>query len=190
MSSSRPNKEIRAVYTDETIRVYQAYNRTIAEEAVKNGTFGPHFKMGRMTWIKPSFLWMMYRCGWAQKEDQEHVLAIDIKRTGFDSAVRNAVVSTYSEDMGISQEEWKRNIRSSDVRVQWDPEKDVNGNDLPYRSIQLGLRGKAVDDYVHDWIVSITDITEYVSELNALHILNKDIREMLPKEDVYKIEGI
>lgn len=190
MSSIRPNKEIRAVYTDETIRVYQAYNRTIAEEAVKNGTFGPHFKMERMTWIKPSFLWMMYRCGWAQKEDQEHVLAIDIKRTGFDSAVRNAVVSTYSEDMGISQEEWKRNIRSSDIRIQWDPEKDVNGNDLPYRSIQLGLRGKAVDDYVHDWIVSITDITEYVSELNALRILNKDIREMLPKEDVYKIEGI
>ena len=92
--------------------------------------------------------------------------------------------------MGISQEDWKRNIRSSDIRIQWDPEKDINGNDLPYRSIQLGLRGKAVDDYVHDWIVSITDITEYVSELNALRILNKDIREMLPKEDVYKIEGI
>ena len=36
MSSIRPNKEIRAVYTDETIRVYQAYNRNIAEEAVKN----------------------------------------------------------------------------------------------------------------------------------------------------------
>ena len=55
--------EIRALYNDETIRVYQAYNKTIAEEAVKNGTFGSHFSLNRITWIKPSFLWMMYRCG-------------------------------------------------------------------------------------------------------------------------------
>ena len=87
---------IRAVYTNDTIRVYQAYNKVIAEEAVKKGTFGPHFSMTRMTWIKPSFLWMMYRCGWAEKEDQEHVLAIDITREGFDKAVRDAVISTYS----------------------------------------------------------------------------------------------
>lgn len=57
-------KEIRAVYDDNTIRVYQAYCREIAEEAVMLGTFGKRFKMERMTWIKPSFLWMMYRCGW------------------------------------------------------------------------------------------------------------------------------
>ena len=47
---------IRAVYTQETIRVYQAYNREIAREAVELGTFGSHFSMNRMTWIKPSFL--------------------------------------------------------------------------------------------------------------------------------------
>ena len=59
--------EIRAVYGAETIRVYQAYHGGIAEEAVRPGTFGPHFSMNRMTWIKPSFLWMMYRCGWAER---------------------------------------------------------------------------------------------------------------------------
>ena len=62
------DKEIRAVYTENTIRVYQAYNEVIAKEAVKIGTFGPGFKLDRMTWIKPSFLWMMYRCGWGQKK--------------------------------------------------------------------------------------------------------------------------
>lgn len=91
------NKEIRASYTDETIRVYQAYNRIIANEAVERGTFGSSFKMDRMTWIKPSFLWMMYRCGWATKENQECVLAIDIKREAFDYLVNNAVMSTYQE---------------------------------------------------------------------------------------------
>jgi hypothetical protein len=37
-----------------------------------------------MTWIKPSFLWMMYRCGWATKPGQERVLAIQITREGFE----------------------------------------------------------------------------------------------------------
>ena len=181
------NKEIRAVYTDETIRVYQAYNKTIAEEAVKNGTFGAHFSMTRMTWIKPSFLWMMYRCGWAQKENQEHVLAIDIKRTGFDKAVNSAVISTFSDDLGITKEEWQKQVKKSDVRVQWDPEKDIDGNNLPYRSLQLGLRGNAVNEYVHDWIVKVTDITDYVNELNVLRNNNVDITDRLPKETVYII---
>lgn len=185
-----PMREIRAVYTDETIRVYQAYNRTIAEEAVKNGTFGMHFSMNRMTWIKPSFLWMMYRCGWAQKENQEHVLAIDIKRSGFDRAVESAVISTFSEDLGISKDEWQKQVKESDVRVQWDPEKDIYGNDLPYRSIQLGLRGNAVKEYVNDWIVNVSDITDYVHELDALRNNNEDINERLPKEEVYIISSI
>ena len=56
-------KAVRAVYDDDVIRVYQAYCPVIAEEAVRLGTFGRHFKLKRMTWIKPSFvddvpLWM------------------------------------------------------------------------------------------------------------------------------------
>ena len=46
-------KEIRAVFDNNTIRVYQAYNEIIAKEAVKNGTFGKSFKLDRMTWLKP-----------------------------------------------------------------------------------------------------------------------------------------
>ena len=47
--------------------MYQAYNNTIANEAIENGKFGLNFKRDRMTWIKPSFLWMMYRSGWGLK---------------------------------------------------------------------------------------------------------------------------
>ena len=183
-------KEIRAVYTDTTIRVYQAYNQYIAEEAVCLGTFGSHFSMNRMTWIKPSFLWMMYRCGWAEKENQEHVLAIDIDRAGFDKAVKNAVKSTYSDSTGLSKEEWQKMVKESDVRVQWDPEKDVNGNNLSYRSIQLGLRGDAVYQYVHEWIKNIADITDYVKELNLLRQQGIDITDKLPNEDIYYVDII
>lgn len=59
------NREIRAIYNAETIRVYQAYNNIIADEAIMLNKFGNSFSMNRMTWIKPSFLWMMYRSGWA-----------------------------------------------------------------------------------------------------------------------------
>ena len=173
------------MYDEETIRVYQAYDQIIAEEAVRLGTFGSHFSMSRMTWIKPSFLWMMYRCGWAKKEKQEHVLAIDIKRSGFDEAVRNAVISSYQADSGIAKAEWQALVKASDVRVQWDPEKDVDGNDLPYRSIQIGLRGQAVYDYVNKWIVRITDITDRVKELDALRKSGADITDRLPQERIY-----
>ena len=179
------NKEIRAVYTEDTIRVYQAYNKYIASEAVQNGTFGEKFKIDRMTWIKPSFLWMMYRCGWGTKENQEHILAIDMKREAFDFVVQNAVVSKYSDDMDISYAEWQEQIKKSDIRCQWDPERDLDGQPLGYRSIQLGLRGEAVRKYVNVWIVNITDITDYVKDLKERKSRGINISSLLPKEEVY-----
>lgn len=183
------SKEIRAIYNDETIRVYQAYNKNIAAEAVEKGTFGKHFKLERMTWVKPSFLWMMYRCGWGTKENQEHILAIDIKREAFDFIVQNAVLSTYKSSMGISFSEWQELIRSSDIRCQWDPERDIWGRPLEYRSIQLGLRGDAVKKYVNEWIVSIADITDYVRSLDEKRQQGEDITHLLPEEKIYVISG-
>ncbi|MDE7242593.1 MAG: DUF4291 domain-containing protein [Oscillospiraceae bacterium] len=180
-------QEIRAVYNEHTIRVYQAFRGEIAQEAVQSGTFGPHFKMDRMTWIKPSFLWMMYRCGWAEKEGQEHVLGIDVRRSAFDKMVREAVESAYRPDSGITREEWQRQIKTSQLRCQWDPERDIYGNPLPYRSLQLGLRGEAVYHYVHSWIMGITDLTEYVRDLNGKRRQGMDILPLLPQERTYII---
>ena len=59
------SKEIRAVYDDETIRVYQAYNNEIADGALKFQYFVEPWSPSRMTWIKPSFIWMGYRSGWS-----------------------------------------------------------------------------------------------------------------------------
>ena len=43
-----------------------------------------------MSWIKTNFLWMMYRCGWASKKNQERVLAVRITREGFETILKNA----------------------------------------------------------------------------------------------------
>ena len=54
-------KEVFAQYNRQCIRVYQAYNSVIAKEAVALQTFGENFNINRMTWIKPSFLWLIDR---------------------------------------------------------------------------------------------------------------------------------
>lgn len=179
--------EIRAVYTQESIRVYQAYSHEIADEALRLGTFGNKFSMDRMTWIKPSFLWMMYRCGWGTKDNQERILAIDIKRSAFDYIVQNAVISSYKEELGMSHSQWKEQVHNSDIRCQWDPERDIFGNPLEYRSIQLGLRGQAVHSYVNDWILKIEDITGYVKELYEKRNAGVDITDLLPQEKIYSL---
>ncbi|MGW5878176.1 DUF4291 family protein [Nocardiopsis terrae] len=61
---SIPPFQIRARYTDTTVTVYQAYTPAIGVPAARDGRFPPSWKRERMTWVKPSYLWMMYRCGW------------------------------------------------------------------------------------------------------------------------------
>ena len=181
---------IRAAYDNDTITVYQAYHKVIAASAVEHQTFqSPPFKKDRMTWIKPSFLWMMYRSGWATKENQEHVLAIRIKREGFEWALDNACLSHYDSRKHASHEDWKEKLQASPVRIQWDPEKDILLQPLPYRSIQIGLSGIAVEKYTTDWIVQIEDITVHSKNIHQL-VNSKKIeqaKELLPKEDIYPL---
>ena len=178
-------RNIYAVFDDKTIRVYQAYNNEIADEALKLGKFGSKFSLNRMTWIKPSFLWMMYRSGWATKQGQERILAIDLKREGFDEIVKNAVLSSFREVSDLSKEEWKEKLENSEVRCQWDPDRDIYGNPIGRRAIQLGIKGKTVKKYINDWIVNITDITDKVIEMRN-SIQNGTFSEvMLPKEKKY-----
>ncbi|WP_436760727.1 DUF4291 family protein [Streptosporangium sp. V21-05] len=74
-----PKHGIRAVHSASTITVYQAYAPEIGLPAAHHGRFPAAWKRDRMTWIKPSFLWMTYRCGWGTEEGQETVLAIEIR---------------------------------------------------------------------------------------------------------------
>ena len=182
-------KKINALYNDSTIRVYQAYNSRIADEAIKLGTFGKSFKRERMTWIKPSFLWMMYRSGWAEKENQERILAIDITRDGFEEILKNAILSTYNKNMSISYDEWKMKITNSEVRCQFDPDRDIYGNPQQVRAIQLGLRGKMVNSYVDKWIVRITDITDEVKYLKKLRDEKNLTVDKLPIEKEYPVSS-
>ncbi|MEX2984908.1 DUF4291 domain-containing protein [Streptomyces sp. C36] len=179
--------QIRASYTDSTVTVYQAYAPAIGLPAARDGRFPGSWKRDRMTWIKPSFLWMMYRCGWAAKEGQETVLAVEISREGFEWALRNACLSHYERGLHPDAAEWKRRLRQAPTRVQWDPERDLRLQALPYRSLQLGLAGEAARRYADEWTVSITDVTPLAAEIRR-HVHEgalDDAARLLPDERPY-----
>ncbi|WP_431951917.1 DUF4291 domain-containing protein [Actinacidiphila sp. bgisy167] len=167
-SSETPYRMIRAVHTDDTVTVYQAYRPEIGDHAVRHGRFPESWSRSRMTWIKPSFLWMMYRSGWGRKEGQERVLALEITRDGFDSALREACLSHFDRSVYPDRETWAERVRTAQVRVQWDPERDLSLRALPYRSLQLGLTGGATRDYADHWIVRIRDVTALAHRVHEL----------------------
>ncbi|WP_406727024.1 DUF4291 family protein [Streptomyces sp. GD-15H] len=73
-----------------------ARNRTLFETAwtVRTECTGPERTVQQgLKWIKPSFLWMMYRCGWHEGRAGDRSccrLAAEIARDDFEGAMRNA----------------------------------------------------------------------------------------------------
>lgn len=123
--------EIRADYDRETLVIYQAYSPAIADAALNVQRFVPPFSFHRMTWIKPSFLWLMHRSNWGQKSGQERILAIRIKRAGWEKALSLAVLTSFKRSVFRSSEEWREQFHKARVHVQWDPERSLRGAALP-----------------------------------------------------------
>jgi len=157
-------QHIMANFDDKHVVVYQAYRPEIGNYAATNQYFGGAFRYTRMSWIKPNFLWMMYRSGWAEKEGQEVILSITLKRAFFDEILSLAVPSSFGASTYASHTEWKSAVNQSDVRLQWDPDHSPNGAPLERRAIQLGLRGEILERYGKEEPVDITDITSFVVE--------------------------
>jgi hypothetical protein len=160
-------RHILAHYDADSIMVYQAYRPSIGHYAIKHGAFGGEFSYARMSWIKPNFLWMMYRSGWGTKEGQETTLGLRLRLEFFDSILAQAVASRY-QSAHASREEWKASLASSNVRLQWDPDHHPFGNALARRAIQLGLRGPVLEEFGKRELIEIIDMTEYVSEQRGL----------------------
>ncbi|MFJ4688448.1 DUF4291 domain-containing protein [Streptomyces sp. NPDC088789] len=191
LPAPEPRFGIRARHTDTTLTVYQAYHPAIGVPAARTGRFPATWKRDRMTWIKPSFLWMMYRCGWGTKADQGTVLAVEISREGFLWALRNACLSHHVPELHGDQAAWKARLREVSARVQWDPERDLHLRPLAHRSLQLGLAGEATRRYADEWIVGIEEVTSLAAEVRALVRAGEIERakELLPDERAYPVPG-
>jgi hypothetical protein len=135
--------------------------------------------------IKTNFLWMMYRSKWATKYNQQHILAIWLRRSAFDSYLAQAVHSSHN---GLSKKDSKTKTHRGTIRLQWDPDhypdgQPVNGR----RAIQLGLR--KIESFLDGRdIIRIVDITSFVQTQynNAVLPKNKLDQLRVPIERVYE----
>lgn len=149
----------------DNIFVYQAFNDKIADYAIENQKFGgQEYSFDRMTWIKPNFLWMMYRSDWANKDsNQSRILAIEMTFEGFQELLAEGILTSYNETYG-DESAWKEKLNTSNVRIQWDPDHNIKGDKLKRRAVQIGIKNEALKKFNSKFIKSIQDITAFVKE--------------------------
>lgn len=181
--------EVRADYDAAGIVVYQAYGEQIAAPALKTQTFRAPFSFNRMTWIKPSFLWLMERSNWAQKPGQECILALRITRTGWEQALREGVLTSPEKRVYPDGQTWQRLFEQAKVHIQWDPERSLRGQKLDYSSIQVGISRFLIEEFVTDWILEIKDYTPLVKKIHGLCRMGKydNAKRLLPPEKRYEV---
>ncbi|MFJ4503116.1 DUF4291 domain-containing protein [Streptomyces sp. NPDC088864] len=173
-----PQYQIRADYDARTIVVYQAFSSAIADAALRAGRFVTPFSFQRMTWIKPSFLWLMHRSNWARKSGQERILAVRMTREGWEQALSQAVHTTANPTA----------VAQAAVHLQWDPERSLRGAALNHYSIQVGIGRHLIRTFAEEWVVGLTDLTPQVHKAAALVRNGRaaQAQRLLPAERVYQ----
>jgi hypothetical protein len=181
-------RHILAYFDETSVVVYQAYRPAIGRFAVENQQFGGEFSFNRMSWIKPNFLWMMYRSGWGTKLGQEVTLAVHLRRDAFEEILGIAVHSTYLPEVYGSPELWKSRLAESPVRLQWDPHHDPRGAKQERRAIQLGMAGDVLRRYAKEWILKIEDISGFVSQQHLRAQTDGFSSLVTPRECIYPVK--
>jgi hypothetical protein len=161
-------KFIIAQFDKDSIIVYQGFKDSIATHALKNKRFGGNdYDFTRSTCLKPSFLWMMYYSGWAKNTDQENILAIRIKRTGFEQLI------------GLTA------VKNKNAVLEWEAYHDLQGNKTDRKAAKFTISGDMMKRYNEEWILDIADITPFVKEQQALILAGKLKDVQVPSERAY-----
>jgi hypothetical protein len=158
-------RQILAAYDDRGIIVYQAFQPDTVLEAVRLQAFGKGFGLDRMTWIKPSLGWMLYRSGYASKDRQQRIAQVTITHDGFRTMLADAVPSSYERELFASQSDWSIALKRGQARYQWDPDRDLGLRPLAHRALQLGIQGDLIRRYAREWIVRIADVTDLAHQI-------------------------
>jgi hypothetical protein len=182
------SREVLADFDDEGVWVYQAFRPETVAAAVAKGTFGKGFGLDRMTWIKPSFGWMLHRSGYATAKRQEAIARIKLRRAGFDEILAAGVLTSLEAGAQGSTDAWDRALRATEVHVQWDPDRALDGRPLERRAIQLGLRGGLVKRYVDELILTVEDATPLARALHRA-VVDRSALPAVPAERVYPVEA-
>lgn len=182
-------RQIYAAYDETGVYVYQAFRPETVQAALKKGTFGAGFNMERMTWIKPSFAWMLYRSGYATKLRQEAILKIKLAHEGFLTILRESVETAYNPHIYEDEAAWRSALHNSTVRHQWDPERYLNlGKHPERRAIQIGIQGWVVERYVNEWIIGLEEVTALAHAVKNAKEKNH-LFPLAPEERLYPVDA-
>lgn len=166
-------RRVFAHFDDIGIFVYQAFKSSIVEHAVKKGTFDKGFGLNRITWIKPSFGWILHRSKYATKHRMDAIAKIKISHKNWLNILSESVPTQFDNKIFKNEFEWQNKLRKADIIHQWDPDREINGIRLERGAIQIGLRGAAIFKYVNEWIISVEDVTSLAKKVN--HNIKKNI---------------
>ena len=158
----------RGEWDEEGVYFYQAYNQHIADFALREGNFGGEgWNPERMSWIKPSLAWMLYRARYGNKDkNQARILRVKLSHSVVAEILTNASLASSARASG--------NI----CRVQWDPERDLWSSQLDkkgehkeprkipdVRAIQIGISQQfSIENLAKLKIEDVTDLAKAVGE--------------------------
>ncbi|CAG8650999.1 3369_t:CDS:2 [Acaulospora colombiana] len=117
------------------------------------------------------------------------ILAIEMSLEGFASILSGCVPSSFRASSYKEERDWKAALQTSSLRLQWDPDHDLQGRKLARKAIQLGISGETlVKRYSNEWILSIEDITEFVKEQYSFVKDGKLEMVWTPKERTFEVK--
>ncbi|MCX9157097.1 DUF4291 domain-containing protein [Niveibacterium sp. 24ML] len=126
----------------------------------------------------------MFRSGWATKLGLEWILAVRLRREFFDTLLEQAVPSSLPAASNQSRKAWQAAEKTSDVRLQRDPDHDPFGAAIERRAVQIGLRGRNLETYGKSAIVSISDMSDFV-RTKRQHVTENCEALLMPVERIY-----
>jgi len=181
-------KKVFAHFDDDGVFVYQAFRRATVTHAVLKGTFGKGFGLNRITWIKPSFAWMLQRSKYATKSRMDGIAKIKLSHEAWLYILGNSIQTQFDCQLFESETTWQDAQRKTDITHQWDPERDLIGRKLKRSAIQIGLRGEAIRQYVAKWIISVEDVTELATTIGLAGKSRSTVFPSVPVESEYPLE--
>ncbi len=130
---------------------------------------------------------MLYRSGYATKQNQERILKIKLSHEGFEAILSQGIHTSFEPGVFKTELDWQLALRNGEVRYHWDPDRDLRLQRLERRALQVGIRGSVVRDYVNCWILGIEDVTELAHAIKAAVEEKQEKLPSVPEERVYEV---
>lgn len=158
-------RAVQATFDSSVVVVWQAHSHEVADAALRNGQFGGRlWRTDRVTRFRLSLPSLLARNGWATRPGRERILAVALRREGFDAMLRQAVHAGYEPDIYPTRNSWHLATRYGHVVVAWHSDVDPAGGELERDTLRMGVRDATLERFTRDWVVAVEDWTPWVVE--------------------------